>query len=192
MNDLPVKTRTNTPDELIQWCRAQFPVGVGDKAADIEHYLKELEQLREEKRATGFQNAYDRGYAVGRLRGQDEAWDAARKIINFNGIPGSELEKLFGTGDCDVIIGGLKAGEAIEKVKEWEESKAIRVGDVVEYDGDIGAVIEVNPPGKMCLVLWSCEKHRAYNIQSGLLKKTGRRVDVESFLRQIGGGSGDD
>lgn len=158
-----------------------------EKFKQMVDWLTELEQLREEKRATGFESAYDRGYEIGVLEGQDEAWDAANWIGNHLDL----LERLdiFGVQDAFVIFERNTATQAIAKIKAWEESKAIHVGDVVEYFNEddnihaIGAVITVN--GQLYGVV-TADGNTAIWYKSNT-HKTGRSVDVEGFLKQIGG-----
>lgn len=163
-------------------------------------WLTELSQLREEKRATGFQNGYDRGYecglAVGRENGgysngyaegiedgRDEAWDAAQWIMEHDSM---DLVKIFDTGVPKPIFQGNVASEAIVKIKAWEESKAIHIGDIVTLANkkELGIVTQF-AYGSNWHVLWQNGKTAVWEAEK--LTKTGRKVDVEEFLKKIWG-----
>ena len=121
-----------------------------------------------------------------RAEGQNEAWELARKItcqpIN-GGFNRSEFEKIFGYGYISDIFEKYKYTEAAAKVEEWEKAKEeIKVGDVVSHEEKYGVVIG---EGTICFrgftddgTLFEWYKERC--------TKTGRHIDIDSFLKQIG------
>lgn len=189
-----------TVENAITWCKenAQKTYFTGEMQyafLDTVGYLKELSQLREEKRATGFENAYDRGYEVGRLKGQEEAWDAAKKIMlkeADGGLSVNDLVEMFGKDYSvqgrNVIFKKYTAAEAIKRINEWEESKVIHVGDVVKHKTkDLCGAILVKTDSYYSVV-WQDGSIMGYSIDDDTFTKTGRTVDVAKFLKQIEGG----
>lgn len=72
--------------------------------------------------------------------------------------------------------------EAKAKLDKWE-SKQIRVGDVVLGNIDEEAIVARTKEEMMYLIFadGSCGKHRKENF-----KKTGKHIDIQSVLEQIG------
>ena len=128
-----------------------------------------------------------------RAEGQNEAWELARKItcqpIN-GGFNRSEFEKIFGYGYISDIFEKYKYTEAATKVVEWEKTKAkilVKAGDVLEniYDSNIKCIVtNLYPNNKAYLVF---DDGTAGMNELDNFKKTGRHIDVNSFLKQIGG-----
>lgn len=121
--------------------------------------------------------------------GMNDAWEAARKIASSEtdgGYSSGELCEIFGEeGALGVskILRKLTATEATAKIADWEDSKKIHVGDVVKTITSEGVVTCVM--GDWLNVLQKDGK--SINILMYATAKTGRKVDVEGFLRQIGG-----
>ena len=126
-----------------------------------------------------------------RAEGQNEAWELARKItcqpIN-GGFNRSEFEEIFDEGYISDIFEKYTYTEAAAKVAEWEKAKAkIKVGDVLEdiYDRNVKCVATNMYPGNMAYLVF-------YDGTAGMneldnFKKTGRHIDIDGFLKQIGG-----
>lgn len=121
----------------------------------------------------------------------EEAWDIAKKL--FADFSDAELDEIFGKGWSYPKLMDLTPHEAKEKIKAWEAEKAekeIKVGDVVietsgagnEYIGVVTQII-INQYS-MCMVYadGSAGIALAKNI-----KKTGRHIDIDGLLKQIGG-----
>lgn len=65
-------------------------------------------------------------------RGLNDAWEAARKIANSPGNGGfPELYSIFGSYSSSAVLNGLKAAEAIAKIRAYEDAQVIRAGDEV-------------------------------------------------------------
>ena len=122
-----------------------------------------------------------------RAEGQNEAWGLARKIYlpdGFEGFAPSELEEIFGGDNTDWIVGGHSYPEAAAKVEEWEKAKEeIKVGDVVSHEEKYGVVIS---EGTICFRGFA-DDGTPFEWYKERCKKTGRHIDIDSFLKQIGG-----
>ena len=128
-----------------------------------------------------------------RAEGQNEAWELARKItcqpIN-GGFNRSEFEKIFDEGYISDIFEKYTYQEAAAKVTEWEKARAkilVKAGDVLEniYDRNVKCVATNLYPNNMAYLVF-------YDGTAGMneldnFKKTGRHIDIDSFLKQIRG-----
>lgn len=120
--------------------------------------------------------------------GLNDAWELAKKItLNAeDDFSCDQVEEIFGR-DSFCVLGELTPQEALAKIEAYEESKAIKVGDVVYADdepGSFGVVTWKYNNG--IYVMWddgSCGDET--NIEE--LHKTGRHIDIEHLLEQIRG-----
>ena len=128
-----------------------------------------------------------------RAEGQNEAWELARKItcqpIN-GGFNRSEFEKIFGYGYISDIFEKYKYTEAAAKVAEWEKTKAkilVKAGDVLEniYDSNIKCIVTNLYPNNRAYLVFNDGTAGMNELDN--FKKTGRHIDIDSFLKQIGG-----
>ena len=125
-----------------------------------------------------------------RAEGQNEAWELARKItcqpIN-GGFNRSEFEKIFDEGYISDIFEKYTYQEAAAKVAEWEKIKEIKVGDVVsheeKYEEKYGVVIS---EGTICFRGFT-DDGTPFEWYKERCTKTGRHIDIDGFLKQIGG-----
>ena len=151
------------------------------QAAEITRLLRENAELKEESKRN-----YTINIEMARAEGHSEAWDLARKITVIpkdGGYGGSKLIEIFNTALYNEIF-NLTYPEAAAKVSEWEKAKEeIKVGDVVSREGLYGVVKSVSDDWLNGIT--------ASGISFQWLKrkctKTGRHIDVDSFLKQIGG-----
>ena len=118
-----------------------------------------------------------------RAAGQEEAWKLARKCMLMTD---REREAIFGSGH-NALYGVLTYFDykhAAAKVAEWERKKEeICVGDVViDWNGDTAVVIQsINDAIKLLY-----GNGRTHSALKGKLTKTGRHIDVNAWLAQIG------
>ena len=117
-------------------------------------------------------------------QGTEAAWELARKIVIQNGYSSCDLYEIFGTSDLQHVLENYTYPEAAAKVAEWEKAKEeIKVGDVVSREGLYGVVKSVSDDWLNGIT--------ASGISFQWLKrkctKTGRHIDINSFLKQIGG-----
>ena len=127
-----------------------------------------------------------------RAEGQNEAWELARKItcqpIN-GGFNRSEFEKIFDEGYISDIFEKYTYQEAAAKVAEWEKAKdEIKVGDIVKTKCDTSF--------EFCVTYIDCNGYLYGLGRYGATysdknpedwENTGRHIDIDSFLNQIGG-----
>lgn len=124
-------------------------------------------------------------------QGADSAWELARKIVRQpinGGYKQSEFEEIFGCGYISDIFEKYTYPEADEKVEAWERQKEeIKVGDVVEVDGRkciVTGILTIDEDFKQYSVV--TEYGSAFPVSPDLMTKTGRHIDIDSFLKQIG------
>ena len=119
--------------------------------------------------------------------GMREAWDIARKI-KYD-LTSSELIKIFGT-DNESAIFSYTPQEAKAKIEAWEKAKEeIKVGDEVT-DRHRNTNYVVTGIKSDDGTVWYCvmnEKGLCTNVKISALIKTGRHIDIQSILEQIGG-----
>lgn len=126
-----------------------------------------------------------------RAAGNEEAWKLAVNISlaeMFGGYKVSELKEIFGS-ICMQDIFNLTYTEAAAKVAEWEKAKEeIHVGDIVR--------IHEGNDNDLCIICSSSDGY--YNavdeygavyptLYKKMISKTGRHIDVNAWLKQIGG-----
>ena len=152
------------------------------QAAEITRLLAENEKLKAENGNViwEIEQAFDRGC--------NAAWELARKIAVIpkdGGYGGSKLIEIFNTALNNEIF-NLTYSEAAAKVAEWEKAKEeIKAGDVFEFtSGGKAVVMKVYEDGEVALFFpdGGCgiyEPHESWH-------KTGRHIDIDSFLKQIG------
>ena len=91
------------------------------QAAEITRLLTENKELKED-----FEKSKRVNLNMGRVAGQNEAWELARKItcqpIN-GGFNRSEFEEIFDEGYISDIFEKYTYSEAAAKVAEWEKAK---------------------------------------------------------------------
>lgn len=123
---------------------------------------------------------------MGRLAGQNEAWKLARKCMLMTD---REREAIFGSGH-NALYGVLTYFDykhAAAKVAEWEKAKEeIKVGDVLEdiADNNVKCVVTKPHSSNMAYLVFSDGSAGLNELDN--LRKTGRHIDIDSFLKQIG------
>ena len=127
-----------------------------------------------------------------KAEGADAAWELARKItcqpIN-GGFNRSEFEEIFGYSYISDIFKKYTYYEAAAKVAEWEKIKEkIKRGDIIRN--------KYSTSSKFCVTDIGCDGHLYGVGRYGLTysnkntedwEKTGRHIDIDGFLKQIGG-----
>ena len=121
-----------------------------------------------------------------RAEGEQVAWELARKIVRQpinGGYKQSEFEEIFGCGYISDIVEKYTYSEAAAKVEAWEKAKEeIKVGDVVSHEEKYGVVIS---EGTICFRGFT-DDGTPFEWYKERCTKTGRHIDIGSFLRQIG------
>ena len=160
------------------------------QAAEITRLLKENEQLKKdlEYYHTGTDTC-DIESAI--AEGQEEAWILALKLRYMDYEDKVECFDLEydGKEKWIEIMEKYTYTEAAAKVAEWERKKEeICVGDVVEFtNGTKAVVIKVYEDGEVAL-LFSDGCYGTYRPHKNW-HKTGKHIDVNAWLAQIGGES---
>lgn len=125
-------------------------------------------------------------------KGLEDAWEFVRKTITaVNPQEAYKLLDFFGVANYRDIYKEYTPQEALAKFEAYEKEKAeIKVGDVVEttdlidvFNGVVldfkdsldDEVVVLNENG--CVDVWKIED----------CKKTGKHIDIQSVLEQIGG-----
>ena len=154
------------------------------QAAEITRLLAKNKGLKED-----FEKSKRVNLNMGRVAGQNEAWELARKIFDMET---NDIEDIFIKEDAwnlGTVLNNYTYQEAAAKVAQWEKEKEeIKAGDIInhgEYDEDL------------CVLCMSTDK-KYYNavdrygtvycmLSKEMITKTGRHIDIDSFLKQIGG-----
>ena len=152
------------------------------QAAEITRLLAENEKLKAESGNViwEIEQAFDRGC--------NAAWELARKGMLMSS---TDREVIFGSG-CNAMYGVLMYHtyqEAAAKVEEWEKAKEeIKRGDIIRN--------KYSTSSKFCVTDIGCDGHLYGVGRYGLTysnknpedwEKTGRHIDIDGFLKQIGG-----
>ena len=126
-----------------------------------------------------------------KITGQNEAWELARKItcqpIN-GGFKRSEFEEIFGDSYISDIFKKYNYYEAAAKVAEWEKTKEeIKDGDILEgiYDNNLKCIVTNLYTDNIAYLMFDDGTAGFHELDN--FKKTGRHIDIDSFLKQIGG-----
>ena len=156
------------------------------QAAEITRLLAENKELKER-----VEKANKISFNGGRLAGQNEAWKLARKIARqpiSGGYKRSEFEEILGCGYISDIFENYTYQEAAAKVEAWEKAKEeIKVGDVFQDDDGNNAIV-TSIKGNTIYYMWDDGDTRsgfAEDVKKHFTK-TGRHIDIDSFLKQIG------
>ena len=149
------------------------------QAAEITRLLKENAELK-----NSMEIIRDNAFEAGLIRGQEEAWELAKNIISADGYSISELKEIFGNQGISWCISSNTYTEAAAKVAEWKKAKEeICVGDVVECEGSYGVVVGVGE----CYIKGFTSDWTPFQWMKQSCTKTGRHIDVDAWLAQIGG-----
>lgn len=114
-------------------------------------------------------------------KGLDDAWEFMKK---WHDMTASQCMDVFETSSSRVMLSRFAPQEAIAKLKEYEETQSkIEVGDVVQGIDYKAVVLDISND-KIFYILTETGCVEQALIKG--FKKTGRKVDVKSFLEQIG------
>ena len=154
------------------------------QAAEITRLLAENKELKAENGNViwEIEQAFDRGC--------NAAWELVRKIFDMET---NDIEDIFITEDAwnlGTVLNNYTYPEATAKVAEWEKAKEeIKVGDVFQDDDGNNAIV-TSIKGNTIYYMWDDGDTRsgfAEDVKKHFTK-TGRHIDIDSFLKQIGGG----
>lgn len=160
------------------------------QAAEITRLLAENEELKGLNRAVCNTCKSDEfikeTWEQAKAAGQQEAWKLAQKIFGSGENIGYKIHQLNEIFDEDwdfTKIAGMSYQEAAAKVAEYERQKEeICVGDVVTFYGKFGLVTCIDDK-----VRGITENGLNFSVFKKSCTKTGRHIDVDAWLAQIGG-----
>ena len=123
-----------------------------------------------------------------RAEGEQVAWELARKIVRQpinGGYKQSEFEEIFGCGYISDIFEKYTYSEAAAKVEAWEKATIKRGDEVEKNDLRDARFIVTFTNGRLMSgvtqsgLVFANEKPKEWH-------KTGRHIDIDGFLKQIG------
>ena len=169
----PLKAEIKKLAEEITRLRAENKELKETKTEDIEHWCDVCTKQSVIEQA--------------RAEGQNEAWELTRKIILNNGYSVHDLYEIFGYADSQTLMENHTYQEAAEKVAKWEKAKEIKKGDILEgiYDNVLKCVVTNLCPDNTAYLVFDDGTTGICDLD--IFKKTGRHIDIDSFLKQIGG-----
>ena len=152
------------------------------QTAEITRLLRENEKLKAENGNVIWE--IEQAFA----RGCNEAWELTRKIFDMET---NDIEDIFITEDAwnlGTVLNNYTYQEAAEKVSQWEKAKEeIKVGDILENMAfsKVKCVVTNLYPDNMAYSIFGDGTAGMHELNK--FKKTGRHIDIDSFLKQIGG-----
>ena len=153
-----------------------------NQSTEITRLLAENEKLKAENGNViwEIEQAFDRGC--------NAAWELARKIVLKNGYSAYDLHEIFNCCGSHQALEDYTYTEAAAKVAEWEKIKEIKVGDILEDRDEGNKVIVTSLKGRVICLLWDDGRIGTTYIElaKGIFTNTGRHIDIDSFLKQIG------
>ena len=155
------------------------------QAAEITRLLAENEELKKDNLALSVDVTGCKSMAESaRAAGQEEAWKLAHKMSRMGF---DEAAECFPDYDFPLGMRSLTKKysytEAAAKVAEWERKKEeICVGDVVECEGSYGVVVGV---GEVYVKGFTSD-WTPFQWMKKDCTKTGRHIDVNAWMAQIG------
>ena len=167
------------------------------QAAEITRLLAENKRLKKENKTMSvkidcyelYGDQHEEEYNQAFNQGAEAAWELAKKCMLMTD---REREIIFGSGH-NALYGVLTYFDykhAAAKVAEWEKAKEenkVRVGDVLHYKYDKAK----------CICVTAVESNDNFNGVDkygntflnrcdDVWEKTGRHIDIDGFLKQIG------
>lgn len=121
-------------------------------------------------------------------KGLEDAWELVRKIFTFNN---GKMEQIFGYAGKRNVFDDLTPQKALAKLKAYEKKQnEIKVGDEVtvfpKSGGQFNAIVILVRVSDRIDVIYN-DGITACEVPPELYKKTGKHIDIQSVLQQIGG-----
>ena len=189
----PLATYTEPLEDTIQ----KYTVKIASLVMEKEELKDENERLKAENEKMSIKidayelcgDQHEEEYNQAFNQGAEAAWELARKINDMDIYDTEEIFIEAGAFHLGNVLENYTYPEAAAKVAEWEKAKEeIEVGDVIRINEDsdfYGLVININPESRIAFVV--SENRSLSFISLECCIKTGRHIDVDSFLKQIGG-----
>lgn len=139
---------------------------------------EELDRLQKyEEEQIPYSEAYNKGLK--------DAWEFVRKIFTFNN---NKMKEIFGVAGKRSVFDDLSPQVALVKLEIYEKKQNIKVGDIIICCDKEGVVTKVDD--NYFNIIY--EDGSSDKISQIICKeKTGKHIDIQSILQQIGGGIGE-
>ena len=122
-------------------------------------------------------------------QGTEAAWELARKIVLKNGYSAYDLHEIVNCCGSHQALEDYTYPEAAAKVAEWEKAKDdIKVGDI--YRSNVGNYFVIRTTDReegVTKILFMSNGEVTPDYIKSYCTKTGRHIDIDGFLKQIGG-----
>ena len=188
----PLSTYTEPLEDTIQ----KYTVKIARLVMEKEGLKDENERLKAENEKMSIKiDAYELcsdqhevEYNQAFNQGAEAAWELARKIVIQNGYSAYDLYEIFGCSDLQHVLENYTYPEAAAKVEAWEKAKEeIKVGDILEdiYDSNVKCTVTNLYTSNMAYLVFDDGTAGMHKLDT--FKKTGHHMDIDSFLKQIGG-----
>ena len=151
-----------------------------DKFKNYNHKVKFADSINCEWDWVSGSSISDKTYT----QGLADAWELAKKIYDMTC---TQIEKIFDVdGGFWNVVRKITVEEALAKIEAHEKERGIKVGDEVVIDGEYFIVTKVIK-GEPNTTIYGLEKDGEVICYSARqFEKTGKHIDIESLLRQIG------
>ena len=133
----------------------------------------------EEKTLISAEDSYNKGL--------EDAWELAKRLsLNLykNGLSNDEINKIYGMPSYRVFE-AFTPQEALAKLKAYEEQRKIEAGDVVLIYGEEAVVTRV--VDGHANILFGDGVTNNLPVKELVGDKTGKHINIESFLKQLRG-----
>ena len=166
------------------------------QAKEITRLLIENKELKEENKKLFckvdsyelYGDQHEEEYNQAFNQGAEAAWELAKKINDMDIYDTEEIFIEAGAFHLGNVLENYTYSEAAAKVTEWEKAKEeIKVGDVLEYIADNNVKCVVTKPHSSNMAYLVFNDGSAGLNELDNLRKTGKRTDIDSFLKQISG-----
>lgn len=118
-------------------------------------------------------------------QGLADAWNLAKKILNMKLDVAAEV---FDSTRLFDVMDKFTPQEALAKIEAYEKEKEIKVGDEVihETDSTKCQFVVTYIGGNMISGIEKNGDTYGFSFPNQYIRKTGKHIDIESLLRQIG------
>ena len=189
----PLSTYTEPLEDTIQ----KYTVKIARLVMEKEGLKDENERLKAENEKMSVKidayelcgDQHEEEYNQAFNQGAEAAWELARKINDMDIYDTEEIFIEAGAFHLGNVLENYTYPEAAAKVAEWEKAKEeIKRGDIIRN--------KYNTSSKFCVTDIGCDGHLYGVGRYGLIysnqdpeywEKTGRHIDIDGFLKQIGG-----
>ena len=188
----PLSTYTEPLEDTIQ----KYTVKIARLIMEKEELKDENERLKAENEKMSVKidayelcgDQHEEEYNQAFNQGAEAAWELARKINDMDIYDTEEIFIEAGAFHLGNVLENYTYSEAAAKVAEWEKAKEeIKRGDILEdiYDSNVKCTVTNLYPNNMVYLVFDDGTAGMHKLD--VFKKTGRRMDIDGFLKQIRG-----